>query len=276
MHDKQLKQYLDGDILYGDDFSPEEIRQWFADEEEGYASLIDEKQEREEYAFHAIDSKYGFSYLDTKRFGHAMGLGSAYGEEFLPLANRIDSITIVEPSEKFKREEIGGIRTEYIKPNFDGSLPFSDGQFELILTFSVLHHIPNVSYVIQELARVTASGGYVLIREPITSMREPIHSMEDWNRHKRGLTKRERGIPIGVFRRIFAETNLEIVSERFWSFPVVERLAGLVNISPFNYKWPVFLDSLLCKLFVRNVKYHTSRKIEKFRPAAVFYVLRKQ
>ena len=34
-----IEEYLSGRTLYGDDFTPAQIRDWFADEQEGYATL---------------------------------------------------------------------------------------------------------------------------------------------------------------------------------------------------------------------------------------------
>lgn len=68
-----------------------------------------------------------------------------------------------------------------------GKISFEDNSFDLITSFSVLHHVPNVSFVISELVRVLSKDGYLLIREPI-------HSMGDWSVKREGLTKNERGI----------------------------------------------------------------------------------
>jgi 2-polyprenyl-3-methyl-5-hydroxy-6-metoxy-1,4-benzoquinol methylase len=43
--------------------------------------------------------------------------------------------------------------------------PYSDNKFSLITCFNVLHHIENPEFLISELYRVTAHGGYVIIKE---------------------------------------------------------------------------------------------------------------
>ena len=52
----------------------------------------------------------------------------------------------------------------------NASMEFPNNYFDLITSFGVLHHIPDVSKVFSELSRVLAPGGYLLIREPIVSM----------------------------------------------------------------------------------------------------------
>lgn len=41
--------------------------------------------------------------------------------------------------------------------------PLADGSFDLVATYSVLHHVPDYLSLVREMARVTAPGGIVLI-----------------------------------------------------------------------------------------------------------------
>ena len=78
-----------------------------------------------------------------------------------------------------------------------GVIRYGGGYFDLIVCFGALHHIPNVSRIIGEFYRCSEKGGYVL-------MREPIISMGDWTKKRKGLTRRERGIPLKILRDIIA------------------------------------------------------------------------
>ena len=40
---------------------------------------------------------------------------------------------------------------------------FGDGTFDMVVTYSVLHHVPDYLHVVQEFARVTKPGGIILI-----------------------------------------------------------------------------------------------------------------
>ena len=89
--------------------------------------------------------------------------------------------------------------------------------FALVTCFGVLHHIPNVSFVMSELGRVLEPGGVMLLREPVISM-------GDWRKPRRGLTKRERGIPLHLLQRIAVESGFEVIKQSLCMFPTTPRL----------------------------------------------------
>ncbi len=45
------------------------------------------------------------------------------------------------------------------------ALPFSDGQFDVVMSNSIIHHIPEPMYSLQEAVRVTNSGGVLFFRD---------------------------------------------------------------------------------------------------------------
>ncbi|MBM3453659.1 MAG: class I SAM-dependent methyltransferase [Bacteroidetes bacterium] len=195
-NNERINDYLSGKILYGDDLSYEQIKDWYKDEEEGYANLGSNNKEKYSYQYTAMNELYGFKYIDKNRkFKNALGFGSAFGHEFLPIIQQIEHLTIIEPSEQLISKILGNIEPNYVKPNILGNLDFPDNSFDFIVSFSVLHHIPNVSYVMSELIRVLKPNGMLLIREPIVSM-------GDWRMPRKGLTKNERGIPLSYFEKI--------------------------------------------------------------------------
>jgi len=265
-----MEQYLSGEKLYGDDLTPEEIQKWYQEESEAYANLGAKDASTYVYEYHALNRWYGFRKLKGLRFRNAMGFGSAWGHEFIPLAHRIDNLTIVEPSDHMISEHIGSLEPVYVKPTVTGDLPFSDNSFDLITCFGVLHHIPNVSFVLHEIIRVLEPGGHLLLREPV-------NSMGDWRQPRPNLTKHERGIPLKVFREIFDREPVEIVSCHllFTATSFIDRVLKLKK-PLFTRSWYIYIDDLVSYLLKGNIKYHATRKRERIAPSNVFYLVRKK
>ncbi len=264
--------YLRGDLLYGDDFDQEAIDAWFSAETHAYSALRSEAGRTEpSYDYHALNELHGFRHLGPQPLGHVLGLGSAYGLEFLPVSDRISSLTIVEASDSMRSETIGKVSPTYAKPSPSGILPFSDNSFDLAVCLGVLHHIPNVTTVMREMARVTTPGGRLLVREPIVSM-------GDWNDRKNTrLTANERGIPIRIFRDIVESSGLKVNREAFCVFPLTGKLGGRLGINSFNSHAIARLDAAVCTLLRRRASiYHPQRRIDHLRPASVYFVLTKE
>lgn len=270
-----MEEYFSGKKLYGDDFDFDRIQQWYEDEKEGYAGLVSENKvwnTQESYGYHQLNILHGYSFLpENKRFERALGLGSAYGYEFLPIISRIDSIYIIEPSDRLVSSRLKGVTLQYKKPSVEGKMDFPDDFFQLETCFGTLHHIPNVSFVLGELHRCLAPGGYLLIREPI-------HSMGDWRHPRPGLTKRERGIPVEILRRRIRELGFRVIKESFCfamtSF--LERKLGNMFERPLHeYKSYLVIDKVLSGLTAFNLKYHPKNPIQRIAPSSVFYVLQK-
>jgi SAM-dependent methyltransferase len=269
MSEEEVQEYFMGNKLLGDDFNLDEIKRWLEDEKEGYANLGAKNRKKYKYEYHAINNKYGFRFLPDKTFPIVLGFGSAYGDEFKPILNKIERITIVEPSDAFIGEKINGMPITYIKPKTDGSLPFPNNSLDLITCFGVLHHVPNVSKVMGEFYRCLKTNGYALIREPIISQ-------GDWREERPGLTRRERGIPINIFRDIISSTGFEIVSEKKCLFSISYIIMRYFFKEPFcNSELALNMDRLFCYFFGWNTKYHPSTQFDKLRPTNIFYVLTK-
>lgn len=266
-----MEEYFSGAKLYGDDFTPQQIAEWVADEKEAYADLGAGHREPA-YGYHALNIRHGLRHLSNRRFERALGFGSAFAEEFAPIAERIGHLTVVEPSDAFARTSVHDIPTRYVKPSPTGQLDFSSDSFDFVSCIDVLHHLPNVSAVIAELARVTKPGGMILLREPIISL-------GDWRVPRRGLTKRERGIPRAILRQIVASNGLIIAHESLCFFPLTYRIFNGLNAkclgTIYNRAFPTWVDAMLCGLFSWNTHYHPRTLLQKFCPHAVFMVLTK-
>ena len=261
--------FFDGKRLYGDDSSLDEIQKWYKEEKEAYAVLVRERGHIYNYPCHSMNCYYGYRHINhVKRFPNALGLGSAFGHEFLPIIERIDNLTIVEPSKHLRSRKLGHLVPKYIEPNIDGSLDFLDDSFDLITCFGVLHHIPNVRFVLSELVRVLRPEGFLLLREPI-------RTMGDWRLPRLGLTKNERGIPYTYFNKFFESRNVKIIKKSFCDSNYAYRLLNrFIKINRDTYLYQAF-DSLISRMFQWNIHYHPRSMFQKKAPASVFMLYRK-
>jgi SAM-dependent methyltransferase len=264
---------LSGAILRGDTFDPYEIEAWFAHEREGYSTLnkaLDPAPVEDvgdgTYGHHLCNTHHGFRFLPSGRIPNALGIGSAYGHEFQPIADRIDNLTILEPG-SLRSKDVYGVPIRYVDPDPSGDIPFPDGTFDLITSFGTLHHIPNVSHVVGEMGRVTAQGGWVLAREPI-------RSMGDWRQPRRGLTKNERGIPRPILHQAFVDAGFTVVKETPCFFPTYSRLnrykLGL------GTQAGIALDQMLSALTTWNDRYHSTKPWHKVHATCVAIAARKR
>jgi len=218
------------------------------------------------YAYHSLNALHGFRYFPARRFEQVLGIGSAYGDEFLPILTRIGRITILDPSEAFLVSDIGGVPCRYVKPTPHGKMPFSDSTFDLITCLGVFHHIPNVRAVMQEVRRCVAPGGIVLVREPI-------RSMGDWTKTRPGLTKRERGIPLRILIEIATGAGFVVRSRSLCLFPPMMAVCSRLRILPYNNAALTRLDAMLCSFFRWNDRYHPGAIRRRSSPAAAYLVL---
>lgn len=265
-----LKLYLDGEAIYGDDFGPSQIADWFEAEKEGYADLGSKDRGSYKYGYHALNRIHGYRALPKdSRFRHALGFGSAYGDELLPIIERTERVTIVDPSDHFAGSQLAGRPVEWVKPHPTGTLPFSDRAFDLITCFGVLHHVPNVSHVLNEFYRVLIPGGLVLVEEPIVSM-------GDWRRPRPGLTTHERGLPLGPLRDSIARSGLTTRALHLTGFgPLVWLVRKLGWRTAYNSELFTWGDWLLAESARRNYSYHSYRNTirERLRPTSMFAIL---
>lgn len=264
----KIEQCLAGQTLYGDDFTPEEIAAWYEAEQEGYAELGAKDQSSYHYQYHAWNRFHAYRHLPERRFARTLGFGSAYGDELEPVIDKIDHVTVVDPSLAFVRDDVHGVPATYIQPGPDGALDVEDGSFDLITCLGVLHHIPNVSSVVRELGRVLAPDGWMVLREPIVSM-------GDWRRPRQGLTKHERGIPPQLLDEMIRKAGLTVKRRSYCAFPVVRELFKGVRNGTYNSPLLTRVDSALSRALAWNHHYHPRNKMQKFRPTAAFFLLNK-
>jgi len=261
------ERFRTGQDLYGDDFDAEAIAAWFRDEENAYAELWHESSG--DYAYHALNRWHGFRHLPAGPLGSVLAFGSAHGHDIEPLLGRIQQVTLLDSSESMATAQLAGVSIQRKKAQPSGDVPCDSGSFELVTCFGVLHHIPNVSHVLAELHRTLRVGGWLLLREPSTSM-------GDWTIRRPGLTPRERGIPGPWMLERLRRTGFDIVRAAPCHFPpwtALSQRAGLARTRP---ELVVRVDAQLSRLFAWNWRYVSDHAWQKLRPGSIFYVARKR
>jgi SAM-dependent methyltransferase len=267
--DKDLGDYFSGRKLYGDDLDLAGRQQWFEDERYGYFEMAKQRPQSYRYVYDELNIFHAFRHLSGRRFKQCLAFGCARGDEVMPIVGQVERFLAVEPAEQWWSESIGGVPATYIKPNEDGSIPCDDGSCDIATCFGVLHHIPNVSDVIGEIARVLAPGGLFLLREPI-------HTMGDWRRPRRGLTRHERGLPLEWLDETVRRNHLSVQRRALCMFHPAVRVSRMLGVSaPYNSAAYVYADAAISAAMSWNVQYHRHDVIHRMAPSCVFLVLRK-
>jgi ubiquinone/menaquinone biosynthesis C-methylase UbiE len=187
----------------------------------------------------------------------------------LPIIDKIRELNIIEASLQTRSKKLGALLPIYHTPSVSGVINFPSNSFDLITIFSTLHHIPNVTFVLQEIFRVLKPDGYLLLREPVISM-------GDWRKKRDGLTVNERGIPEKILDKIIKDSNMCIVQKRYYACMTSFFRKITNNHSFFRSKYYYIIDKYLSKLFAFNITYHATTRLKRIAPQSVFYVLRKQ
>lgn len=104
--------------------------------------------------------------LNGRRFKNAADIGGGYGRLCILLENYADKVTLAEPSQVQLE-----IADEYLKkhPAIDrkkmqaDKLKFADNSIDLLTVIRVMHHLPDPSTELKELARVLTPDGYLIL-----------------------------------------------------------------------------------------------------------------
>lgn len=104
--------------------------------------------------------------LRKKHFHHAIDIGGGYGRLSLVLSNYADRVTLVEPSKQQLE-----IADEYLKGHDSiektlgqaNKLKFGNNSIDLAVMIRVMHHLPDPTPELKEIARVLSDDGYLIL-----------------------------------------------------------------------------------------------------------------
>lgn len=264
----------DGEFkLIGNDYSIEQIKKWYDEEENFHNQFSAGRNAADDYWIiyevfnrrYAIDKYVKFS-NETKilSFGCAEGSDTArlYKEHNFRLFGVESSEKLIEA---FKENFPDG---EIVKATIEGKISYADDFFDYVFCFGVLHHIPNVSYVLEEFWRVLKSGGIAIIREPICWMYSGGDRPAD-------LSPNERGIPVEYFKNEFSRLDFKLLSIQMSYY---KPLMSVLRKTKMLWRLPNLMYSLdrVAGKLPSSKKYYPDSFADKFAPSSAYYVIQKK
>lgn len=268
-----------GTVLYGDELSSLQLEEWYKQESEAF--FLQNSLSSSEDPWYAymryVNRIYAFSYLSsllpTSPSILALGPGDGAELEDLSFYFNQPSLYALESSSSFRvslSHKFPSI--SLVSPHYSGSIDLPDSHVDFTLALSVLHHIPNVSFVLSEIDRVLKPGGFVIVREPCSSM-------GIWGT-KRVCTPNERGISKNYFLSKARRLGWTLLKPPLpIHFEPMNKLFHSLNLyqkpSLLQHQFLFAIDTLVNKIIAFNDIYWRDTLLSKFGPSSYFYLLRK-
>lgn len=258
--------------LKGNDYSKKDIEKWYR-EEENYHNQFKGGLSKEYWIIYEIfNYEYAFKlFVNYKKESKVLSFGCAEGNDLKKNYEKYNfKLFGIEASDELMKTFKKNFPKATIKKaNIYGNINFNDNFFDYIIILGVLHHIPNVSFVLNELYRVLKIGGRIIIREPISSMR-PKNKVSENDL----ISPNERGIPIGFIKNELEKLDLKILSiSKAYYAPLIR----FIKIFNFFQKMSFLVyctDRLCCSLPFPN-KYYRENIFLKCAPGSAYYIVEK-
>jgi len=257
--------------LTGNSFDLDLIKKWYDEEEEWHNQFSNGRNDADNYwiIYEVFNRKYAIDkFAKLTSDSKVLSFGCAEGSDTAKLYKEFNfNLYGIEASDELiKAFKNGFPNAEIEKANIKGNINYPNNFFDYIFCFGVLHHIPNVSFVLKEFQRVLKKGGIAIIREPVCWM---------YNGDKRpaDLSPNERGIPIEFFKSEFDKLNFEIleISKSYYK-PLMSLMRKVSVMSKFPNAI-YYLDKMMCSLPDTN-KYYPENFIDRFAASSAFYVVK--
>src|SRR5690348_14681209 len=136
---------------------------------------------------HLIYLMHMASYAFAERYSRGkrvldFGCGSGYGSALIAKnADSVHALDVAQDAVDYARAKFSRSNLEFSRVPPDSRLPFDDGSFDLALSFQVFEHVRNVNGYLEEIQRVLAPGGQLILITPDRSTRL-LPLQRPWNR----------------------------------------------------------------------------------------------
>lgn len=258
--------------LRGNDYSKKDIEKWYQEEEEYHNQFKGGRSKEYWIIYETFNNKYAFDkFINFNPEVKVLSFGCAEGNDleknYKKYKFKLYGLEASEELIKAFRKKFP--YAEIKKSNINGDIDYNDNTFDYAIVLGVLHHIPNVSFVLSELYRVLKKGGRIVIREPISSMRPKFKYRKNDN-----ISPNERGIPINFIKNEIEKLGFNIlaISKAYYA-PLMEA----IKICPFLQNCPVliyYIDKLCCSLPF-PIKYYRENIFSKCAPGSAYYIAEK-
>jgi SAM-dependent methyltransferase len=164
------------------------------------------------YLFHIITYKFARSYITGGRVLD-YGCGSGYGtHDIAPACDNIVGVDIAQDAIDYAsiRYRADNLSFRRIDPAERAPLPFDDASFDVVLSFQVIEHVPDIQPYLSEIRRVLKHGGIFFCATPDRSTR-----LLPWQK------------PFNVWHvREYSARGLEKALSRYFPVPELLRMGG--------------------------------------------------
>jgi len=190
-----------------------------------------------------LETQAIFEWIPLSKSFRVLDIGAGGGRWSLALANTVESITAIEPSDAFEtlRERLSGFKNaRCVKEPFEEFL--DDKPYDLIIISGVLMYILEPHHLKKFLSKVAGmlkDSGYLVLREPVVARGERI---------KMGQ----------VYKKSWSQAELdkcnylEIIRPKI-SYTSICRSLGLQTVALFASHAPIIKESKFRLKFIRNL-----------------------
>lgn len=206
------------------------------------------------YLFHIATYNFCLPYLQGKKVLE-FGSGSGYGTH--RISGACQHITGVDIS----AEAIAYAKSQYVSDNLkyqvirdiqSEPLPFSDNEFDVVISFQVMEHIRQVDKYLAEIQRVLRDGGTLIIATPDRTTRL-FPGQRPWNRYH--VNEHDPGSFLATMVPRFPDTTLYGMSARRDVIDIELNRTRRTRLITYPFSFP------LCPEWYRQLFLGLSKKI---------------